>query len=96
MSTPAKETVLELQSALHSWKQDPSAPNTRAVLATASVLCQTAVDLERLCSRCECGGALVRVDCAPGALTVPAMRCNDCGALLALVRLNPPEAVDAG
>lgn len=44
--TPVREAVLELTSALHNWRRDPSPENMRAVIVAGDVVSGFALDLE--------------------------------------------------
>lgn len=45
--TPVREAVLELTSALHNWRRDPSPANMRAVIVAGDVVSGFALELER-------------------------------------------------
>ncbi len=89
-----KQAVLELTSAIHNWRHNPSTERLQGVVIAADALGGFALHLEQSLEqavttdpeRCVCGGALLPVHLA--GVGVPTTKCTTCATIFALVRLN--------
>jgi len=96
-----RTAVLELHTALHNWRREPSPDNARALVVASETLCGHTLDLcaslERIADtpvvgleplqRCACGGLLARIE-QQQTKNVPILTCSSCNGVFAFVRLN--------